>query len=280
MSTQPNFLIDRSHDVLRGEPNPLDVIFRPKSVAVIGATERPGSVGRTVVENLVKAGFAGTLCGVNPHRREVLGVPTYPSLAETPGKVDLAVVVTPAATVPGVIRECGAAGVGGAVIISAGFKEIGAVGAQLEQEALAEARRGKVRLVGPNCPGVINPFAKLNATFAQSMALEGSVALLSQSGALCTAILDWSLQENVGFSAFVSTGSMLDVGWGDLIDYFGDDPHTRSILLYMESIGNPREFLSAARSRPRQAYHRHQSGTHRSRGQSRCLAYRRADRQR
>jgi acetyltransferase len=247
MTTELNFLTDRSHDVLRGEPNPLDVIFRPRSIAVIGATEREGSVGRTVVENLVKGGFAGTLCGVNPHRREVLGVPTYPSLADAPGKVDLAVVVTPAATVPGVIRECGAAGAGGAVIISAGFKEIGAVGAQLEQDALTEARRGKVLLVGPNCLGVMNPFAKLNATFAQSMALEGSVALLSQSGALCTAILDWSLRENVGFSAFVSTGSMLDVGWGDLIDYFGDDPHTRSILLYMESIGNPRAFLSAAR---------------------------------
>ena len=174
MTSERNFAADPSHDVLRGEPNPLDVIFRPKSIAVIGATEREGSVGRTVVENLVKGGFAGTLCGVNPHRREVLGVPTYPSLADAPGKVDLAVVVTPAVTVPGVIRECGAAGVGGAVIISAGFKEVGAAGAQLEQEALAEARRGKVRLIGPNCLGVMNPFAKLNATFAQSMALEGS----------------------------------------------------------------------------------------------------------
>ena len=247
MKPERNFITDPSHDVLQGDANPLDVIFRPKSIVVIGATDRQGSVGRTVVENLVKGGFAGTLCGVNPHRREVCGVPTYPALADAPGKLDLAVIVTPAATVPGVIRECGAAGVGGAVIISAGFKEIGAAGAQLEQEALAEARRGKVRLIGPNCLGVMNPFAKLNATFAQSMALEGSVALLSQSGALCTAILDWSLRENVGFSAFVSTGSMLDVGWGDLIDYFGDDPHTRSLLLYMESIGNPRAFLSAAR---------------------------------
>ncbi len=133
------------------------------------------------------------------------------------------------------------------MIISAGFKEIGPAGVELEQETLAEARRGKIRIVGPNCLGVMTPSAKLNATFAQSMALEGSVTLLSQSGALCTAILDWSLRENVGFSAFVSTGSMLDVGWGDLIDYFGDDPHTRAILLYMESVGNPRAFLSAAR---------------------------------
>ncbi len=247
MTPERRFAADPSFDILRGEPNPLDAIFRPKSVAVIGATEREGSVGRTVVDNLMKGGFAGTLCGVNPHRREVLGVPAYPSLAEAPGKLDLAVVVTPAATVPGVIRECAAAGVAGAVIISAGFKEIGPDGIRLEQETLAEARRGNVRLIGPNCLGVTIPSAKLNATFAQSMALSGSVALLSQSGALCTAILDWSLRENVGFSAFVSTGSMLDVGWGDLIYYFGDDPHTRSILLYMESIGDPRSFLSAAR---------------------------------
>ena len=247
MTPERRFAADPSYDILRGEPNPLDAIFRPKSVAVIGATEREGSVGRTVVDNLIKGGFAGTLCGVNPHRREVLGVPVYPSLAEVPGKLDLAVVVTPAATVPGVIRECAAAGVAGAVIISAGFKEIGPDGIRLEQETLAAARRGNVRLIGPNCLGVTIPSAKLNATFAQSMALSGSVALLSQSGALCTAILDWSLRENVGFSAFVSTGSMLDVGWGDLIYYFGDDPHTRSILLYMESIGDPRSFLSAAR---------------------------------
>jgi acetyltransferase len=237
---------DLSHDVLRSARNPLDVIFRPNAVAVVGATEREGSVGRTVVENLVKSGFPGTVYGVNPNRREVLGVPTYPSLADLPAAVDLAVVVTPAATVPEVIRQC-AAKVGGAVVISAGFKEIGTEGVRLEREVLDAARRGKVRLIGPNCLGVMNPFAKLNATFAQSMALDGSVAFLSQSGALCTAILDWSLRESVGFSAFVSTGSMLDIGWGDLIYYFGDDPHTRSILLYMESIGDPRSFLSAAR---------------------------------
>jgi acetyltransferase len=145
------------------------------------------------------------------------------------------------------VRDCAAAGVRGAVIISAGFKETGEQGARLEREILDEARRGRMRVIGPNCLGVINPSGRLNATFAQGMALDGSVAFLSQSGALCTSILDWSLQENVGFSAFVSTGSMLDVGWGDLIDYFGDDPRTRSILLYIESVGDPASFLSAAR---------------------------------
>jgi acetyltransferase len=238
---------DPAHDLLRSEGNPLDAIFRPASLAVIGATDRPGSVGRTVVENIRRAGFPGTFYAINPHRNEVLGVPAYPSLVAAPRGVELAVIVTPAATVPEIIHDCVAAGVRGAIIISAGFKETGAPGVRLEQEVLAEARRGSLRVIGPNCLGVMNLSSKLNATFAQSMALDGSVAFLSQSGALCTSILDWSLQENVGFSSFVSTGSMLDVGWGDLIDYFGDDPHTRSILLYIESVGDPASFLSAAR---------------------------------
>ena len=240
-------ITDPAHDLFRSERNPLDAIFRPTSLAVIGATDRPGSVGRTVVENIRKAGFPGAFYPINPHRKEVLGVPAYPSLAAAPGGVELAIIVTPAATVPEAVRDCVAAGVRGAVVISAGFKETGAEGARLEREVLAEARRSNMRLIGPNCLGVMNPSSRLNATFAQSMALEGSVAFLSQSGALCTSILDWSLQENVGFSSFVSTGSMLDVGWGDLIDYFGDDPRTRSILLYIESVGDPAAFLSAAR---------------------------------
>jgi acetyltransferase len=238
---------DPSQDLLRSEHNPLDAIFRPASLAVIGATDRVGSVGRTIVENIRNAGFPGPFYAINPHRSEVLGIPAYPSLVAAPGPVELAVIVTPATTVPQAIRDCVAAHVRGAIIISAGFKEIGAEGARLEREVLDEARRGNIRLIGPNCLGVIYPSSKLNATFAQGMALNGSVAFLSQSGALCTSILDWSLQENVGFSAFVSTGSMLDVGWGDLIDYFGDDPRTRSILLYVESVGDPGRFLSAAR---------------------------------
>ena len=164
-----------------------------------------------------------------------------------PEPVDLAVVVTPAPTVPEVIGECVEAGVKGAIIISAGFKEIGPEGAELERQVLEQARRGRMRLIGPNCLGVMSPGLGLNATFAAQIARPGTVGFLSQSGALCTAILDWSLRVNVGFSAFVSIGSMLDVGWGDLIDYLGDDPETKCIVIYMESIGDARSFLSAAR---------------------------------
>ena len=161
--------------------------------------------------------------------------------------VDLAVIATPAATVPQIIGECVAAGVRSAVVISAGFKERGAEGAALEQQIREQLRGGSMRLLGPNCLGIMNPTIGLNATFAKDAPKSGNVAFLSQSGALLTAILDWSMREEVAFSAIVSTGSMLDVGWGDLIYYFGDDPHTKSILLYMESVGDARSFLSAAR---------------------------------
>src|SRR3954452_25384295 len=159
----------------------------------------------------------------------------------------MAVVVTPAATVPGVINECASAGVKGAIVISAGFRETGPEGAKLEQEVLQEAGRGGMRIIGPNCVGVMRPYSGMNATFAAQIARPGTVGFISQSGALCTAILDSSFRENVGFSAFISVGSMLDVGWGDLIDYLGDDPSTKCIVIYMESIGDARSFLSASR---------------------------------
>jgi len=238
---------ESAHDILRARERPLKVFFAPQTVAVIGATEKAGSVGRTLFWNLISNPFGGTVFPVNPNRAGVLGIKAYPSISAVPEKVDLAVVVTPAQTVPGVIGECVDAGVKGAIIISAGFRECGAEGAQLEKQVLDQARRGRIRVVGPNCLGLISPHTGLNATFAQGMARPGSVGFISQSGALCTAILGWSLRENVGFSAFISIGSMLDVGWGDLIDYLGEDPSTRSILLYMESIGNARSFLSAAR---------------------------------
>ncbi|MEG5056959.1 bifunctional acetate--CoA ligase family protein/GNAT family N-acetyltransferase [Microcoleus sp. A2-C5] len=238
---------DPAHDIWKEQRHPLDHIFHPRSVAVIGATERAGSVGRTLLWNLIRNPFGGTVFPVNPQRRSVLGLKSYPDIASVQEIVDLAVIATPAASVPQVIRECIAAGVKGAVIVSAGFKEIGPAGVALEQQILAEARLGEMRIIGPNCLGVMNPVLGLNATFAGSIARPGNVAFISQSGALCTSILDWSLGENVGFSAFVSIGSMLDVGWGDLIHYFGDDPHTHSIVLYMESMGDARSFLSAAR---------------------------------
>ena len=225
----------------------LDSMFSPKSVAVIGATDREASVGRTVLERLHTPSFRGRIFPVNPNHMDVLGLPAYPKVGDVPEKVDLAVIVTPAKTVPGIVGECVDAGVRAAVVISAGFKERGPEGAALELEIQKQLRRGTMRFLGPNCLGVMNPHAGFNATFAQDIARPGNVAFLSQSGALLTAILDWSLEEQVGFSAIVSTGSMLDVGWGDLIDYFGDDPATGSILLYMESVGDARSFLSAAR---------------------------------
>src|ERR687894_1003370 len=238
---------DPAHDVLGYEKRSLDAIFRATSVAVIGATDEAGSVGRTVMRNLINNPFGGTVYPVNPNRPSVLGIKAYPSVSELPEPVDLAVVVTPAPTVPGIMHECADAGVQGAIVISAGFKEASEEGVDLERQVLEEARRGRIRVVGPNCLGVMSPKSGLNATFAGAMAKPGNVGFLSQSGALCTAILDWSLEENVGFSHFVSVGSMIDVDWGDLIYYLGDDSKTKSILIYMESIGDARSFLSAAR---------------------------------
>jgi acetyltransferase len=206
-----------------------------------------GSMGRTVLWNLFTNPFGGTVFPVTPERSSVLGIKAYPTIASVPERVDLAVVATPPETVPGLIAECVEADVKGAIILSAGFKEIGQAGLQLEEEILKNARRGKLRIIGPNCLGVMSPISGLNATFAGGMARPGNVAFLSQSGALCTAVLDWSLREMVGFSCFISIGSMVDVGWGDLIDYLGDDQRTRSIVIYMESIGDARSFLSAAR---------------------------------
>ncbi|WP_435011433.1 bifunctional acetate--CoA ligase family protein/GNAT family N-acetyltransferase [Tundrisphaera lichenicola] len=234
-------------DVYRSGRKPLDAIFEPRSVAVIGASERPGSVGRTILRNLIDNPFGGTVYPVNPNRKNVLGIRAYPSVKDVPEPVDLAVIVTPAATVPDLMGECADAGVKGAIVISAGFKETGPEGIELEFRVLEQARRGRIRLIGPNCLGVMRPHVGLNATFAGLMAVPGNVGFLSQSGALTTAILDWSLKAHVGFSAFVSIGSMLDVGWGDLIDYLGDDPRTHSIVIYMESVGDARSFLSAAR---------------------------------
>jgi acetyltransferase len=238
---------DPAHDVLGYERLPLDAIFRPETVAVIGATDRPGSVGRTIMWNLVSNPFGGTVFPVNERRQNVLGIKAYPSISEVPARVDLAVIAAPAPTVPQIISECVEAGVEGAIIVSAGFRETGPEGAELERQVLEEARRGRMRIIGPNCLGVMNPITGLNATFASGIARPGSVGFLSQSGALMTAILDRSFTENLGFSAFVSVGSMMDVGWGDLIYYLGDDKETESVVIYMESVGDARSFLSAAR---------------------------------
>jgi acetyltransferase len=239
---------EHASDILHSKKvNPLAAIFTPKNIAVIGASEKPGSVGRTLLWNLIGNPFGGTVFPVNPNRHSVLGIKAYSTISDVPDPIDLAIIATPAPTVPKIIGECVDIGIKGAIIISAGFKEAGTEGALLEQQILEQAHRGKIRIIGPNCLGVMNPRTGLNATFASSIARPGNVGFISQSGALCTAILDWSLQENVGFSAFVSIGSMLDVGWGDLIYYLGEDPHTKSIVIYMESIGDARSFISAAR---------------------------------
>jgi acetyltransferase len=238
---------DRAHDVWRAEAHPLDAIFAPRCVAVIGATDRPGSVGRAVLWSLVSSPFGGTVYPVSEKRASVLGIKAYKKIADLPEAIDLAVVVTPAGTVPAIIGECVEAGVAGAIVISAGFKEHGEQGKELERQILEHIQGTGLRLIGPNCLGVMNPVSGLNATFASTIARPGNVGFISQSGALCTAILDWAQKEMVGFSAFVSVGSMLDVDWGDLIDYLGSDTRTQSIIMYMESVGDARSFLSAAR---------------------------------
>jgi acetyltransferase len=245
--TNPPPRFDPAHDVLHYQPHSLNSIFAPRSVAVIGATDKVGSVGRTILWNLIRSPFGGTVFPVNPKRANVLGIKAYPTIADIPDPVDLAVLVTPAPTIPDLIGQCVDAGTKGAIVISAGFKEIGPEGVELEQRIMEHANRAKMRIIGPNCLGVMNPLTGMNATFAADIARPGNLGFISQSGALLTAVLDWSLQENVGFSSIVSLGSMLDVDWGDLIDYLGNDPNTRSIVIYMESIGDARSFMSAAR---------------------------------
>ena len=239
-------IIDPAHDLVSVRQSPLGSIFSPKSVALIGASERPGSVGRTVMENLTGSSFGGPVWPVNPKSPGILGVPAYKSIKELPNVPDLIVVTTPAATVPGIVEEAVDCNVPSAIVISAGFKEVGESGKALERQ-IAQTIRGKMRLIGPNCLGVMNPVGGLNATFAKAMVPAGRLAFISQSGALLTAILDWCIREQVGLSGCVSAGSMLDITFGELIDHYGQDPNTDSIVLYMESIGDARSFLSAAR---------------------------------
>lgn len=225
----------------------LDALISPKSVAVVGASEREGSVGRTVFWNLISNPFGGTVYPINAKRNNVFGVRAYPSLEALPEPVETVVMAVPAATIPELAESAGKLGARGLIVISAGFKEMGAPGIELERKLLNTARAYGMRIIGPNCLGVMNPLTGFNATFGGVMARAGNIAFISQSGALCTAVLDWSVQEQVGFSAFISIGSMLDVGWGDLIQYLGHDPRTKSIVIYMESVGEARGFLSAAR---------------------------------
>lgn len=226
----------------------LDKIFRPASVAVVGASEKQGTIGWALLRNLGKAGYPGRIYPVNPRYDTLQGLKTYPSLAGIHEPVDLAIIATPIDTVPQIIKECGDLGIGGAVVISAGGKEIGPPGREVEERIRQAAQGSDVRIIGPNCLGVLCAESCLNASFAHHMPLPGKLAFVSQSGAICTAILDFSIKEHIGFSYFVSVGSMLDVDFGDMINYLGNDPQVSSIALYIESLTNFRRFMSGARA--------------------------------
>lgn len=236
----------------------LSSLFSPRSVALFGASDRAEAVGTTVLSNLLAGKFHGVLFPINPKREYVQGILCYPDInaivASTGKPVDLAVVATPASTVPGILDACGQAGTKRAIVISAGFGEAGPEGKKLEQEVLKVARKHQMRFVGPNCLGLMRPSVGFNATFGKSPALPGELALISQSGALCTAILDWAESQQVGFSTVVSTGAAADVDFGEILDFLATDPVTRSILLYIEGIRDARRFLSnlrpAARMKP------------------------------
>jgi acetyltransferase len=222
-------------------------MFNPKTIALIGATEKEGAVGRTILENLLRS-KERKVFPVNPHTSKVLDMGSYPTIASVPEHVELAVVATPARSVPVVVEECGQAGVEGVVIISAGFKEIGQEGTLLESEIDRIRKKYGMRIMGPNCLGFVRPPLDLNATFLRGKPPAGNIAFISQSGALGSAILDWAVSAGIGFSMFASLGSMIDIDFGDMIDFLGDDPATRSILIYMEGVGNARKFMSAARA--------------------------------
>ena len=225
----------------------LDKIFNPQNVAIIGASDVEGSVGYALAKNFTQLGYAGKVYFVNIRKPEIFGIKTYKEVDEIPEPVDLAIIATPAKVVPEIMEECGKAHVKGAIIVSAGFKETGPEGRALEQTILEIARKYGIRVIGPNCIGIIHPSVNLNATFLDKMPKPGTIAFLSQSGALGSAVLDWAIHENMGFSSFVSVGSMIDVDFGDLIDYFGSDPKTKSIIMYVEGVTEARKFMSAAR---------------------------------
>ncbi|MBL8485735.1 MAG: bifunctional acetate--CoA ligase family protein/GNAT family N-acetyltransferase, partial [Rhodocyclaceae bacterium] len=233
------------------EQHYLTPLFEPKSVAIIGASETPNSIGATLVGNMLDSGYKGKLFFVNPKHETVFGQKSYDSVESIPQRLDLAVICTKATTVPAIVDACGRAGTRAAIVISGGFSETGPRGASLERSALEAARRHRMRLLGPNCLGVLRPTAGINLTFAHGSAIPGTLGLISQSGALCTAILDWARPNNVGFSSVVSLGAEGDVDFGEALDYMVSDPRTENIFLYIEGIKNARRFMSALRAAAR-----------------------------
>jgi acetyltransferase len=225
----------------------IEKMLNPKAVAVIGASESEGSIGQSLMKNLLTGAERRKIYPVNMNRETVMGLKCYPSVSKIPEHIDLAVIATPAKTVPAIVEECAKAGVDGAVIVSAGFREVGAEGAKLESEIKKIQSMHDIRILGPNCVGIARPQIGLNATFLRDNAQPGQIAFISQSGALGSAILNWAVSAGIGFSIFASLGSTLDIDYGDMIDYLGEDPNTRSIIIYMEGVGNAKKFMSSAR---------------------------------
>ncbi|HMK82780.1 MAG TPA: GNAT family N-acetyltransferase [Candidatus Bathyarchaeia archaeon] len=225
----------------------IEKMLSPKTVAAIGASDVEGSVGHALMKNLLSGKEKRTIYPVNPNRPTVMGLKSYQNVAKIPAHIDLAIIATPAKTVPAIVEECAKAGVDGVVILSAGFREIGADGAKLEEDITKAQSRHQIRILGPNCVGFIRPHIGLNATFLRDDPVPGQIAFISQSGALGSAILNWAVSSHIGFSMFASLGSTLDIGYGDMIDYLGEDPNTRSIIIYMEDVHSARKFMSAAR---------------------------------
>jgi acetyltransferase len=226
----------------------LNKFFQPEAIAVIGASPKEKSIGYILVDNLKKDGFPGGIHPINPKYGEIQGLKAYPSVSAVGSAIDLAIIAVPIQGVPEVMRECGRAKIPAAIIISAGGKEVGEEGKLLEGEIEAAAQAGGIRYLGPNCMGILCPHTRLNASFAAHSAKPGSVALLSQSGAICSAVLDWAETQNIGFSHFVSIGSMADLDFADMIDFLGNDDRAKSIIIYMENLVHHRRFMSAARS--------------------------------
>jgi acetyltransferase len=232
-------------------PHYLQPLLAPRSVALVGATERAGALGALVHANLARAGLKGPLYAVNPKHRMLRGERAYARLGELPSPPELAVIVTPARTVAGIVREAGQAGVKAAIVLSSGFAETGGAGAALQQEMLEAARATGIRILGPNCLGVMRTDVGLDATFARDCALPGRLALVSQSGAICGAILDWARQAGVGFSSMVSLGGAADIDFGEVLDFLVADEATDAILMYVEGIHDARRFMSALRAAAR-----------------------------
>lgn len=224
----------------------LNCFFSPRAIAVVGASERDDSLGARILHNLIGS-YQGLIFPVNAFKRTVQGITAYPSIERVPSKVDLAIIATPAHTIPQIVEECGKAGVQGAIIVSAGLNENDEAGRELIRQILECKRSYGIRIIGPNSLGVIRPNKNLFATFGDKKALPGKIAFISQSAALCGSVLDWSSENKIGLSAVVSIGSMIDVNLGELIEHFGTDPQTRVMMLYVEDIKDFRSFISAAR---------------------------------